>query len=76
VTAPLAERPGGREALAPRLDDAPVRDVSGRLLDGVTWDSTDAEIDEALARRDAEDARNAEALRRAGRLGNSWPEDD
>jgi hypothetical protein len=50
-----------------------VRDESGRILDRVTFESTPEEIAEAIARRDALDARNLAELRRLGALGNSWP---
>ncbi|GAB4006683.1 hypothetical protein [Nocardioides ultimimeridianus] len=49
------------------VEDGPVRDEHGRILDGVTFDSTDEEIRAAVARRDAEDARNVEVLRRMRR---------
>jgi hypothetical protein len=54
-------------------DLGPVRDESGRLLDGVTFESSDEEIAEAVARRDAADAASLAELRRLGALGNSWP---
>jgi hypothetical protein len=57
---------------APLDNLGPVRDESGRLLDGVTFESTDEEIAEAVARRDAADAANLDTLRSLGRLGNSW----
>jgi hypothetical protein len=49
----------------------PIRDERGRLLD-VGPGATEAEIASAIARRDDEDARNLDALRRLGRLGNRW----
>ena len=52
--------------------DGPVRDETGRILDGVTFDSTEEEIAEAIARRDALDAANLDVLRRAGALDNAW----
>lgn len=47
----------------------PVRDEKGRILD-VGPNATEEEIAEAIARRDAEEARSLAELRRLGRLGN------
>ncbi|MFL6061479.1 MAG: hypothetical protein ACJ72E_09625 [Marmoricola sp.] len=58
------------------LDNTPIRDTSGRILDGVTFESSDEEIAQAVARRDASDARNLADLRRVGRLGNQWDRGD
>jgi hypothetical protein len=50
-------------------------DESGRILDGVTLESADEEIAEAVVRRDAEDARSRAVLRRIGvsdGVGRGW----
>lgn len=47
-------------------DQGPVRDSLGRILPGVTFDSTDDEIAEAITRRDADDALNRAERRRLG----------
>lgn len=50
----------------------PARDHLGRILD-VSEDASPEEIAEAVARRDAEDRRNLDTLRRTRRLGNLAP---
>lgn len=56
-------------------DLTPVRDASGRILPGVSLDSTEEEIAEAVARRDALDAANLSHLRSLGvrnGVGPGW----
>lgn len=50
----------------------PVRDDKGRILPGVTFESSEDEIASAIARLDAAEAENLAYLRAVGRLGNLW----